>query len=259
MSDRLQILQFCCFSLRLAGNDGWVFDRRGHTLVCEDVTVKSRCAVPRRTTRLVFGWVLLFCTRTHRSTHVLAATHTQSSLTHFRCSCVSILPASELRLGKIGGTRGRWSMDARTQTVTQCPCLFCVFTLLAVLCAAPISHGKDRDCECHHVGGCPNIAGRTPMKSHESENGAPILVHVFSSGFRRSGVEAYSSAHRQRRVSRFRQGRARDLGRTAVQKHLVQRAKFPGVTWHEKKSNTKETERLNASLVQSRAEQDGTR
>eukprot|EP00903_Cladosiphon_okamuranus_P018091 g16649.t1 len=30
--------------LRLAGNDGWVFDRRGHTLVCEDVTVKSRIA-----------------------------------------------------------------------------------------------------------------------------------------------------------------------------------------------------------------------
>lgn len=28
--------------LRLAGNDGWVFDRRGHTLVCEDVTEKSR-------------------------------------------------------------------------------------------------------------------------------------------------------------------------------------------------------------------------
>eukprot|EP00904_Undaria_pinnatifida_P008907 jgi/Undpi1/5146/HiC_scaffold_19.g08497.m1 len=30
--------------LRLAGNDGWVFDRRGHTLVCEDVTVKARVA-----------------------------------------------------------------------------------------------------------------------------------------------------------------------------------------------------------------------
>lgn len=30
--------------LRLAGNDGWVFDRRGHTLVCEDVTEKSRIA-----------------------------------------------------------------------------------------------------------------------------------------------------------------------------------------------------------------------
>ncbi|CAN0085822.1 unnamed protein product, partial [Scytosiphon promiscuus] len=28
----------------LAGNDGWVFDRRAHTLVCEDVTVKSRIA-----------------------------------------------------------------------------------------------------------------------------------------------------------------------------------------------------------------------
>lgn len=28
--------------LRLAGNNGWVFDRRGHTLVCEDVTEKSR-------------------------------------------------------------------------------------------------------------------------------------------------------------------------------------------------------------------------
>jgi len=32
-----------CSPRRLAGNDGWVFDRRGHTLVCEDVTVKSRC------------------------------------------------------------------------------------------------------------------------------------------------------------------------------------------------------------------------
>lgn len=30
--------------LRLAGNDGWVFDRRGRTLVCEDVTEKSRIA-----------------------------------------------------------------------------------------------------------------------------------------------------------------------------------------------------------------------
>lgn len=29
--------------LRLAGNDGWVFDRRGMTMVCEDVTAKSRC------------------------------------------------------------------------------------------------------------------------------------------------------------------------------------------------------------------------
>lgn len=32
--------------LRLAGNDGWVFDRRGHTMVCEDVTEKARWAIP---------------------------------------------------------------------------------------------------------------------------------------------------------------------------------------------------------------------
>lgn len=32
-----------CTFRRLAGNDGWVFDRRAHILVCEDVTVKSRC------------------------------------------------------------------------------------------------------------------------------------------------------------------------------------------------------------------------